>query len=899
MTDLRDRLTAALVDRYVIERELGSGGMATVYLAEDVKHHRQVAVKVLRPELAAVLGAERFLREIEIAANLTHPHILPLYDSGEADGFLYYVMPYIEGESLRDRLARERELPISEALRLLRDVADALDYAHQRGIVHRDIKPDNVMLSGRHAMVTDFGVAKAVSEATGRHQLTTAGVALGTPAYMAPEQAMADPHTDHRADVYAFGAMAYEVLTGRQVFEGASSQEVLAKAVTEAPQPVTAHRAAVPEGLQQVVMKCLEKKPADRWQSGGELLQHLEVLQTPTGGTTPVAAEPLARPSKLTRSTVIGLAATLVVAIGGMTVLLTSSRGPTPITAGRTTQLTLAPELELDPAISPDGNFVAYASGQPSQMKIYVRQTGASGTVALTEGITGHHRAPQWSPDQTEIAYHSGGAIYAVPALGGIPRLLVDPPPGRAALSPTWSPDGREIAYALAPAQRGPRGYVVRSSGGEIYIQSLAGGEARKVAEGFDLHSVRWSGDGSWIAYVSGASQYTFGVQELGNVDPSAIWVVSPRGGDPVPVTDSVSLNISPTWLPGGNDLLYISNRAGRRDLYQLKLRGSGQPAGDAVRITTVDAQTVSVSGDGAVSVYSAFDHRANVWALDIPTGGPVSISGAQPVTSGAQVVESIEVSPDGAQLAFDANREGNHEIYVMPLTGGAPRRLTDHPADDYHPTWSPDGSEIAFHSLRNGNRDIFVMSADGRSVRPLTSDPAQEWGPNWSPDGLSVAFSSDKSGPRQIFVLSRDSLTAEWGEPRHLSATSPSTVPVWSPDSREIVYTDKGAVYAVAVDGGTTRLIVGHEEPGPAAQAVQWSDDGSTIYILAFAEGGVPSLWSVPAAGGQPRILVEFDDPSKQSPLLWFTHDGQRFYFTFSEFESDLWLMDLGPSDE
>ncbi|MGH7675350.1 MAG: serine/threonine-protein kinase, partial [Gemmatimonadales bacterium] len=295
MTDSVDRLKAALAGRYAIERELGSGGMATVYLAEDLKHHRNVALKVMRPELAATLGSGRFLREVETAARLQHPHILPLHDSGEADGFLYFVMPFVEGESLRARLTREGELPIAEAVRLLRDVVDALSHAHAHahGVVHRDVKPDNVLLSGRHAMVTDFGVAKAVSEATGRHGLTTAGVALGTPAYMAPEQAAADPHIDHRADVYAVGALAYELLTGHPPFEGTNAQQVLSAHLTQAPAPVTARRPAVPAALEAVVMRCLEKKPADRWQTAEQLLGQLEGFVTPTGGITPTGTRPL------------------------------------------------------------------------------------------------------------------------------------------------------------------------------------------------------------------------------------------------------------------------------------------------------------------------------------------------------------------------------------------------------------------------------------------------------------------------------------------------------------------------------------------------------------------------------------------------------------------------------
>jgi serine/threonine-protein kinase len=263
-----ERLKAALADRYVIERVIGTGGTATVYL--------KVAVKVFRPELAAALGANRFLREIAIAAQLHHPHILPLYESGEADGFLYYVMPYQKGQSLRERLSRGGELPISEAVRLLRDVVDALAYAHGEGVVHRDIKPDNVMLSGHHAVVMDFGVAKAVSEAAGGHVSTGAGVAIGTPAYMAPEQAVADPDVDHRADLYAVGAVAYEMLCGQPPFTGPDPQAMLAAHIAAVPEHITKHRAAVPPGLAQLVMRCLEKKPADRWQSAGELRQQLE-----------------------------------------------------------------------------------------------------------------------------------------------------------------------------------------------------------------------------------------------------------------------------------------------------------------------------------------------------------------------------------------------------------------------------------------------------------------------------------------------------------------------------------------------------------------------------------------------------------------------------------------------
>ena len=321
LTDASGRLKAALADRYIIERELGSGGMATVYLAEDLRHRRNVAVKVLRPELAATLGPERFLREIETAARLQHPHILPVHDSGDTAGFLYYVMPYVEGESLRARLAGHGELPVPDAVKILLEVTDALAYAHGRGVVHRDIKPDNVMLSGRHALVMDFGVAKAVSEATGRHQLTSAGVALGTPAYMAPEQAAADPHLDHRVDIYAVGTLGYELLTGHPPFSGGSSQEVLAAHMTRAPEPVSVRRPAVPPALAAVIMKCLEKRPADRYQTAEELLGQLEPLAVPSGGVTPTQTRPaqavrLKRIPRWAKAVGVLLAAVMAVAVG-------------------------------------------------------------------------------------------------------------------------------------------------------------------------------------------------------------------------------------------------------------------------------------------------------------------------------------------------------------------------------------------------------------------------------------------------------------------------------------------------------------------------------------------------------------------------------------------------------
>jgi tetratricopeptide (TPR) repeat protein len=292
LTELADRLQAALGQAYTIERELGGGGMSRVFVAIETALGRRVVIKVLPPELAAGLSVDRFRREIQLAASLQHPHIVPLLAAGASEGLLYYTMPLVEGESLRTRIARAGELPVGESIRILRDVVDALACAHERGIIHRDIKPDNVLVSRQHGLVTDFGVAKALSEATGASSFTSTGLALGTPAYMAPEQATADPHLDHRVDIYAVGALAYEMLSGGPPFTGNSPQAVLAAQVTQAPEPVNKTRPTIPPALVALVMRCLEKRPADRWQTAGELLHQLEAMATPSGGTSPTTAIP-------------------------------------------------------------------------------------------------------------------------------------------------------------------------------------------------------------------------------------------------------------------------------------------------------------------------------------------------------------------------------------------------------------------------------------------------------------------------------------------------------------------------------------------------------------------------------------------------------------------------------
>src|SRR5881396_2287766 len=313
--DLLDSLREAVADRYAVERELGRGGMATVFLAEDLKHRRPVAIKVLHPELAAAVGADRFLREIEIAARLQHPHILPLYDSGTAAGFLYYVMPYVEGESLRDRLEREKQLSLEDTLRIAGEVAGALAYAHSHGVVHRDIKPENVMLSGGTAVVADFGIARAVTAAGDEHQLTQTGTVIGTPAYMSPEQATGNAEIDGRSDQYSLACVVYEMLVGEPPFTGPTAQAVIARHSLDMVSPPSIVRSTIPDATEDAILRALSKVPADRFATAALYAEALQQPSLATGPTRRVTRPtPTARWAGLPRGMVL-LGVGVVVAV--------------------------------------------------------------------------------------------------------------------------------------------------------------------------------------------------------------------------------------------------------------------------------------------------------------------------------------------------------------------------------------------------------------------------------------------------------------------------------------------------------------------------------------------------------------------------------------------------------
>ncbi len=875
--DAAARLSAALADRYRIERELGAGGMATVYLAHDLRHDRQVAIKVLRPELAAVIGADRFLAEIRITARLDHPHILTLIDSGEAGGLLYYVLPFIRGESLRDKLNRDQQLGIAEALAITRQVAGALDHAHGKGVVHRDIKPENILLHEGEAMLADFGIALAVKEAGG-NRLTETGLSLGTPQYMSPEQATGDRLLTARSDVYSLAAVVYEMLAGEPPVTGPNAQAMVAKLMTERPVSLRVVRDTVPEAMDLAVQKGLAKLPADRFASAGELIRALDLALavTPEGPGRPAAQAAPALRGWLGWAAVGVLLALLV------TVWALRTRAPASLQLGRSAQLTAEPGLEIQPAISPDGRLVAYSAGNSSRMRVFLRPVGGGRTIPLSDDSTSVETHPRWSPDGSSLLFLTRGGVSVSPALGGGSRAIVPRADQATVRTATWSPSGEEIAFAR---------------GDSILIVPVGGGPMRLVGTGaYDVHSCAWSPTGKWIACVAGNSESVFPGQGLGNLAPSTVLLFPAGGGPPIPVVESRLFNQSPTWSPDGSRLLLVSNRDGPRDIYALSLSSSGRPKGEPTRLTTgLGAISVSMSADGRRLSYAVYSARANLWSFPIASGGSVTAKSATEVTSSNQVIESSAVSRDGRWLLFDSNLRGNADIYRIPIAGGQPEQLTNDPMDEFAPDLSPDGRAVAYHTFRHGTRDIEVMPLDGGPVELAASGPGQESFPVWSPDGSAI-LSFDQAPPYRLLIVRRGA-GRRWLAPERL--TVPGAFPDWSPDGREIAYTSprpeaRPRLFVMPAVGGEPRRVFDPGPAGPGAEKPRWSADGRTIYFKSHDAEQRTSFWAVSAAGGQPRMLARLDDPNWQSIRPFFATDGKRFYFPVEDRDSDIYVAEV-----
>ena len=820
MTAVPDHLSAALRDRYRLERELGEGGMATVYLAEDLRHDRKVAVKVLRPELAAVIGADRFLAEIKTTAGLQHPHILPLFDSGAADSFLFYVMPLVEGESLRDRLVREKQLPIADAVRIATEVAGALDYAHRHGVIHRDIKPENILLHDGRALVADFGIALAASRAGG-NRMTETGMSLGTPHYMSPEQAMGEREITARSDVYALGCITYEMLVGEPPFTGPSAQAVVARVITEAPRGLVTQRHTIPAHVEAAVLTALEKLPADRFATAAEFAAALDGSTPARSGSTTSAGRAAApeRTARATRSTgllVAGLALSVALAAWGWL----RPHGAAPLQVRRyAVGLPGAESISLNGAqllaLAPGGERMAYVSRSAAGVEqIWIRDFDQLDARPLAGTISAG--SPTFSPDGKQLAFMTvSGALAVIAVEGGTPTVVAD---SINASSTEWGEDGFVYASAInntrtgmvrVPASGGRatpvtvfdtgaqdnahlfpallpnrRGVVfsiwygpTRVSDSDIAVADFKTGKPRILLHGL---RARYSATGHLLVVRTDGSMIAV------PFDQDRMTLTGP----PVPLMTGVAIS-------GGYSADFDVSRTGTLAYY------AGEPTQvhEAVR-------PVWVTRDGRASLIDS------TWRFDRPFNGGLSLS------------------PDGRQLAVAIAGDRTSDIWIKQLDRGPLSRLTFEAFLKYRPVGAPDGKTVAYLvDPGNNSASIYRKRADGSGAEermlgsthslaeavwsrdaewmvvrttvpsrdimafhpgkdtalvPLVASPKfDERAATLSPDGRFMAYESDESGRYEVYV--RPFPKTDDGRWQVTSAGGGE--PLWSRGGREIFY--------------------------------------------------------------------------------------------------------------
>ena len=796
------RLTTALADRYRVERELGTGGMATVYLARDVRHDRDVAIKVVHQELAAALGGERFLAEIKTTARLQHPHILPLLDSGDADGLLYYVMPYIAGESLRDRLRREKQLPIEDAMRIAREVADALGDAHQHGIVHRDIKPENILLHGGHALVADFGIALAVQSAGGT-RLTQTGLSLGTPQYMSPEQAMGDMTVDARSDLYALGAVTYEMLTGEPPFTGATVQAIVAKVLSDRPRPPSLVRDTVPPNVDAAVLKALAKLPADRFSDAAAFAS---AIATPSFQLTGPSASPLAARAKSSiRRWQLATAGLAVLALGLVAALVARNR-PVANTGliraeldiGLTSTLT-APTL----VAAPDGRSVVFCNGSD----VWVRRWEEFSATRVRAGEGGCFTAA-FSPNGRELA------IIGVPTSLRIVSLTGESPP-------------RTIRVDELPDIAVYLGGIEWASDGNIYIASRAV-LLRVNPDGTKTEIVRR--DSTKMLYSldmlpdARASLVTMSAPATAGLQDFQIGVVDHASGR----TDILVPGINAEFVPP--DQLLVARDDGSLVVMPFDLR-TRRPTGPAVALADSVSPSVSmlaVTSDGTLLYWRSGGARR---------GHPVFVdrSGAiQDITPVWNDVFLIpRLSPDGSRLAVEVLGPGRSDTWMRDLRSGQTTRLTSGGTGNGRPTWRPDGRALTIISDRAGFQGVYERRLDNATLTPLPKyDPRSVFGTEWSKDGSWLILRTDDQAPGKGDILAVRPGTDTVAVPIVASEHSEYS-PALSPDGKWLAYvSNQSGRYEVWVttfpvpQGKWQVSTTGGGEP-------RWSHTGRELFFI------------------------------------------------------------------
>jgi eukaryotic-like serine/threonine-protein kinase len=853
--------------------------MATVYLAHDIRHDRRVAVKVLRPELSAVIGAERFLAEIKLTANLQHPHILPLFDSGEAESFLFYVMPFVQGETLRNRLNRDKQLPIGEAVRIASEVASALDYAHRQGVVHRDIKPENILLHEGQAMVADFGIALAASKAGGE-RMTETGMSLGTPYYMSPEQAMGEREVTARSDVYALGAVLYEMLTGDPPFTGSTAQAIVARVVTEQPRPLLSQRHTIPPHVEAAVLTSLEKLPADRFSSAAEFAQ---ALATPSyAAATPAATVVTpAAPPRLARRPNALLLGAIGVAVIAAGLAAWGWLRPAPVPLLNRFSLFFRPNEAPRPqptagnfAISPDGTELVYIGPAEGGTRLWLREHDKLRPVPIpgTDGGV----SPFFSPDGRQLGFIRNGRTVRVLSLEGGPPLTlsdsinssggdwgtdgyiyIEVDSGLARIKATGGPI--EPLYKISPQRReigtewpnvlpGGRGLIFRMRRAaqapaefDIMGMQLPKGEAHALIRGI---YARYSASGHLLVITAEGKLLAVPFDPVKvELTGSPVALLEGVRSGPFEVNFAVSRTGTMVYASGGS--------SGLTRAFWVNRDGTASPVD-----STWDPQgiitSMRVSPDGKTLAVGLLRGAAqDIWGKQLPAG-PFSR-----ITFGDSAHMRAAWAADGRSLLYITDRgTGAGLPYITRADGTGPRSVLLQSLFNFvDVAESRDGKWRLVRRSANevGSGDIYAVRTGDTTLVPLLNTPAREVGPALSPDGRWLAYESDESGASEVYVRPFPDVSGG----RWQVSLSGGTAPMWARSGREIFYFN-----------GRQELVVNEVRPGPTfsigepkvlfeASSYQFAPNYQ-LYDISPDDRRFVMVRSVSPEGGTELILTE-----------------------------------------
>ena len=804
------QLRASLADHYRIEREIGAGGMATVYLAHDLRHARNVALKVLKPDLGAVLGVERFLSEIKVTANLQHPNLLPLFDSGEAEGLLFYVMPFVEGESLRARLDREKQLPIDEAIRIAIAIANALEYAHSHGVIHRDLKPENILLQAGQPVIADFGIALAVSNAGG-NRITQTGLSLGTPAYMSPEQATGDRVIDARSDLYSLGAMTYEMLTGEPPHTGNTSQSVIARMLTEKPRPIRTTRAAVPEYVEATVQRALEKLPADRFSSVREFAEGLRgrgdftVSSSTTTARLSAARAPRGWVERFKDPLVASLAVLALVLIGVASLRGRDDAAPTaPVRFVLSTPDSARPQLNTPwpGAISTDGRTLVYYGRSPEGPTLYAQRTDQL-DARIIPGTVGAAQ-PMFSPDGQWVAFQLGGKEKKVRLDGSAPINVAD---AGSQNGSDWTTRDEMVFGAELNFHGLSR---VSASGGrlqEFTRPDTSKGETDHLwpiafPDGKTVVFTIWSGS------LASAKLATASLED-GNVVPLEL-----TGIRPLAVIGRILVYVQ----SDGAVMAVTLDRSGRH------AAGAPTPVLDPVEVYQGNNgnSEIFVSKGGALLTSRGGTDTRLAW---IARDGKVT-----PISSETRQFGIPRLSPDGSRIAVAIRDADKSAIWIYEIATGTFSRLSS-PAAATSPSWTPDGNSVVYTALGSEKRyAVWRQAADGGSPPSKLFDALSfTMQTVVAPDGRSVIYTGYANNGWRIFRVALDSPTV--ARPFVESEVTP-VPPAFSPDGRWVMMTN------VEESGKSEVYVRSYPDPAARVQASAgggvngvWAPDGSRLY--------------------------------------------------------------------